>query len=196
MTSHWRRREQGELKAAALALLARAPEDVYAICMLSRAASLGGKGAEAERLAREALRIAPDDATAHEMIGWAFFAQRKYRQAKEAALSALSMAPDNETAFMLMAASALRQRWLTGWMFSFALWVMQNSERTFMTAVIIFNAVLMLTSDLLWHYEQTPWLEALNYGSWALAIIALGSFVILSRILAHEARNVRLVQDY
>ena len=189
-------REQGELKAAALALRTRVPEDVYAICMLSRAASLAGKGAEAETLAREALRIEPDDAMAHEMIGWAFFAQRKYAQAKEAALSALSMAPDNESAFMLMAAAALRQRWLTGWMFSFALWVMQNSERTFMTAVIIFNAVLMLTGNVLWHYEQTQWFDVLNYGSWALAILALGSFVILSRILANEARNVRLVQDY
>ena len=106
------------------------------------------------------------------------------------------MAPDNESAFMLMAASALRQRWLTGWMFSFALWAMQNSERTFMTAVIIFNAVLMLTGNLLWHYEQTQWFDALNYGSWALAILALGSFVILSRILQNEARNVRLVQGY
>ena len=189
-------REHGDLKTAALALLARVPEDVYAICMLSRATSLAGKGAEAERLARDALQLAPDDAFAHEAIGWAFFAQRKYASAKEAALSALAMAPDNESAFMLMASSALRQRWLTGWMFWFALWVMQNSERTFMTAVIIFNAVLMLAGNLLWHYEQTLWFDVLNYGSWVLAIIALGSFVVLSRILQNEARNVQLVQGY
>lgn len=185
-----------ELRAAATALLTSDPDNTFCVCMLSRAAAMEGKGAEAERLAREALRAEPEDALAHECIGWAFFAQRRFRQAKEAALSALSLSPDNPSAFLLMAASTLRQRWLTGWFFWVALWATQNSERTFLTAIIIFNAIVMFTGNFLWFYNQTQAFDVLNYGTWAISISIVASYVILTRILQNEARNVRLVSDY
>lgn len=189
-------RDWKDLRAAARELLAYLPEDTFGVCMLSRAAAMEGKGAEAERLAREALRAEPEDALAHECIGWAFFAQRRFRQAKDAALSALSLSPDNSSAFLLMAASALRQRWLTGWFFWLALWATQNSERTFLTAIIIFNAVAMVTGNFLWFYNQTLAFDILNYATWAISICIVASYLILTRILQNEARNVRLVSDY
>lgn len=189
-------RNARELRAAATELLNHAPEDTFGICMLSRAAAMEGKGAEAERLAREALRDEPEDPLAHECIGWAFFAQRRFRQAKEAALSALSLSPGSHSAFLLMAASALRQRWLTGWFFWFALWATQNSERTFMTAVIIYAGVTMVLGNFFWFYEQTLAFDILNYGTWAISIGIVASYLILTRILQNEARNVRLVSDY
>jgi Flp pilus assembly protein TadD len=189
-------RERGELRLAALELLSHEPEDVYATCMLARAAAMGGKSAEAEVLAREALGHEPDNPLAHEAIGWAFFARKRFREAREAGLSALSLQPDRESALLLVAASALRQRWLTGWFFWFALWTMQNSERTYMTMVIILAGVIMLSGNFLWHYGYRDWFQALDLGTWVLGFGMLGSVLILNRILAHETRNVRLVRDY
>ena len=185
-----------ELRAAAMALLAQSPEDTFGVCMLSRAAAMEGRGAEAERLAREALRAEPEDSLAHECIGWAFFAQRLFAQAKEAGQSALSLSPDNPSAFLLMAASTLRQRWLTGWFFWFALWATQNSERSFMTAVIIYSGVTMVLGNFLWFYNQTLAFDILNYGAWVVSFAIIVSYLILTRILQNEARNVRLVSDY
>lgn len=185
-----------DLRAAASALLSSDPDNTFGVCMLSRAAAMEGRGAEAEQLAREALRSEPEDALAHECIGWAFFAQRRFRQAKEAALSALSLSPDNPSAFLLMAASTLRQRWLTGWFFWFALWATQKSERTLLTAIILLNGVVMFTGNFLWFYNQTQAFDMLNYGTWGISIAILASYVILTRILEDEARHVRLVSDY
>lgn len=189
-------RDWKDLRAGALELLRHVPEDTFGICMLSRAAAMEGKGAEAERLAREALRAEPENALAHECIGWAFFAQRRFRQAKEAALSALSLSPENSSAFLLMATATLRQRWLTGWFFWVALWATQKSERAFLTATTIFSAVVMVTGNFLWFYNQTLAFNMLDYGTWAISIMIVASYVILTRILRNEARNVRLVSDY
>lgn len=193
--AYWTR-EAGAMKQAATELLAHDPEDVFGICILSRAASIAGKGAEAERLARDALALDPDDAMAHESIGWAFFAQGKFRQAKEAALSAMSLQPGDEAAFMLLAASSLRQRWLTGWLFWPALWMVQNSERAVMTMVIVLNVILMVGAQLLLHYEQRELAGHVNTLSWVLGIGLLGTFVMFVMILRNESRNVRLVRDY
>lgn len=189
-------REHQALKQAARELLAQAPEDVFGICMLSRAAAMTGNGAEAERLARDALALDPDDAFAHESIGWAFFAQGRFRQAKEAALSALSLQPKDESAFMLLASSSLRQRWLTGWLFWPALWIMLNSERAYMTAVILLNAALMVGAAVLRHREQREAADYVNIGSWVIAIGLLATFYLFVWILQKERRNVRLIRQY
>lgn len=193
--AYWTR-EARAMKQAALDLLRHVPEDVFGICILSRAASIAGKGAEAERLARDVLELEPENALAHESIGWAFFAQGKFRQAKEAALSAMSLLPGDESAFMLLAAASLRQRWLTGWMFWPALWMVQNSERAVMTMVIVLNVILMVGVQVLLHYEQRELAGHVNTLSWVLGIGLLATFVMFVAILRNESRNVRLVRDY
>jgi tetratricopeptide (TPR) repeat protein len=189
-------REAARLRKAASDLLAREPENAFGQYMLSRAFSMEGKGREAEALAREALREAPEDAMAHEAIGWAFLAQGKVKEAKQAALNAVQLSPDEKSATVLFAAAMLRARPLTGWAFRPALWMMGSSERTFITAALVFMAVLMLSADVLTHYKQNLAIDALNIASWAVCIFWVGSVVMFNRILAQESQQVRLSADY
>jgi hypothetical protein len=56
--------------------------------------------------------------------------------------------------------------------------------------------VLTFAGDILIHYGQDEAVNLLNIGSWAFALVWLGSFLVLNRILAAEARVVRLTSDY
>lgn len=193
--SQWER-EPARLRKAATELLNCQPENAFGQYMLSRAASMEGKGREAEALAREALRQAPDDAMAHEAIGWAFLAQGRHNEAKQAARNALQLAPDEKSASALLAAATLRGRPLTGWMFLGALWMMQSSERAFLTAALVILAVLSLGIDLLDHFKQDQAIDAINIGAWVFCALWVGSALILNRILAYEARGVTLNANY
>jgi len=189
-------RKAFDLQKAAKDLLAREPESPVGKYMLSRACSMLGRGKEAEMLARESLREAPEDEMGHEAIGWAFLAQGKHREAKQAAYNALQLAPTEETGRVLLAAATLRSRPLTGWMFVGALWMMRNSERAFITFALVFMAVTSLAANILRRYGQDAAIDVINIASWVLAIIFVGSVLILNQIINREAKGVRLSRDY
>lgn len=185
-------REPRRLREAASRLLASAPWHHEGKWFMSRAASFEGKGAEAERLAREALNENPEDSHAHEALGWAFLVQGMPAQAAEAALDALRLSPDSRGAFSLLAAARLREQPLTGWLFWAAVWLLRGSQRSVLTVMMVITAIYFFTSDVLRYLGLSTASNALEIAVWIVVIVWVITVQILGRVLDRELRGVRL----
>lgn len=185
-------REPKQLRDAASRLLASAPWHHEGKWFMSRAASFEGRGAEAERLAREALSENPEDNHAHEALGWAFLVQGMHAQAVGAALDALRLSPDSQSAFSLLAAARLRQDPLTGWLFWAAVGLLRGSQGAVLTIMMVLSAIYFFTSDVLRFLNLPEAVNALEIVVWTVVIVWVITVQVLGRVLDRELRGVRL----
>lgn len=188
--------EPGKLREAAEELLRARPWDVEAKQFLSRAASLEGKGVEAERLAREALNSNPQSSSNHAAIGWAFLAQRKPKLAVDAALNALQISGTNRDALALLALARLRAKPLTGWFHFLNLWLIQKSETQQIVILLLYFGISDAIEEVLEHYQLTQVEFAFDVFGWAVLALLLGSWWIMQAALRKDLANVRLRSSY
>ncbi len=182
------------LRNTAQTLVEQSPESPKGYYNLSRAAAELGEADEAEKHARECLRLAPNTADGHEALGWALWKKGDYEGAREAGLMALSINPQDVEAKRLLIACEQRKKRLVGWMYllGMKLSVISVSKAVAYAAPIAILYLLML--DIADFFQQDELGQDLRHFILMLAgLVLLSNYVYMSKLreLLKEAKLKR-----